>query len=61
MKKFILRIVLLVVILLLSGCGGKDHNDGKCDICGKAATYSDRDEEYCDRHLKDAVEWYLGG
>lgn len=36
-----------------------NHHDGKCDICGKTATYSSSSEEYCDKHLRDAVKWYM--
>lgn len=60
MKKKIICIMLMITIMaLFSGCGEEDHNDGKCDICGKKASYSDNDEEYCDKHLKNAVEWYI--
>lgn len=57
-------IAVIVIILILGGLGScmkgeEDHNDGKCDICGKSATYSDGDEEYCDKHLKSAVEYYI--
>ncbi len=61
MVKAKLIVILLVFssLLLLTGCGEEDHNDGKCDICGEKATFSDGDEEYCDKHLKEAVEWYI--
>lgn len=55
-------IVIIVVILGVIGMisnGKEDHDDGKCDICGKTATYSGEDEEYCDEHLMDAAEWYI--
>ena len=56
-------IVAILVIGLLAFIGvlsnKEDHNDGKCDICGKSSTYSDGNEEYCDKHLESAVNWYL--
>lgn len=57
-------LAIVVIILVLGGLGScmkgeEDHNDGKCDICGKTATYSDGDEEYCRKHLESAVEWYI--
>lgn len=59
-KKLALLLVAIMMMCSLVACGEEDHNDGKCDICGKRATYSDADrEEYCDKHLEDAVEWYL--
>lgn len=55
--------IFITIILTFSflGCStpGKNHNDGKCDICGKSASYSDGDEEYCNEHFKDAVQWYI--
>lgn len=52
---------LAIISFLFYSCSHKEanHNDGKCDICGKKATYSSKDvEEYCDEHLEDAIEWY---
>lgn len=38
----------------------KQKDDGKCDICGEKATeYTLYDEEYCKKHLNNAVEYYL--
>ena len=37
-----------------------EHNDGYCDICGRPSAYSDGFEEYCDKHLKAAADWYIG-
>jgi len=51
--------ILILVLFTFTGCGDTDHNDGKCDICGKTATYSSSREEYCDKHLKSAVKWYI--
>ena len=54
-------ILLLIVITIFKSCANRDedHNDGRCDICGKKATYSSKGvEEYCDEHLEDAIEWY---
>lgn len=59
MKKVLCGIFILTLLFSLCGCGDEDHNDGKCDICGKSSTYSDGDEEYCDKHLRDAVNWYI--
>lgn len=56
-------VTILLILAIVGACGGgasdEDHNDGKCDICGKRASYSDFDEEYCSKHLKKAVEWYI--
>jgi hypothetical protein len=55
-------IVIIVIIMGFIGMianGKEDHNDGKCDICGKTAVYSGDEEEYCSKHLEDAVEWYI--
>ena len=57
-KAFVLLILLAIMVTALVGCE-EDHNDGKCDICGKNATYSDGSEEYCEKHLWDAVKWYI--
>lgn len=52
----------LVIIELLSGCSLADSNDGKCDICGagKYAKLSDGNE-YCYKHWKKAIDYYLNG
>ena len=45
-------ILLVIVAILFYSCSHiePDHNDGKCDICGKKATYSSKGkEEYCAR------------
>lgn len=47
-----------IMTFAFAGCREADHNDGKCDICGKAVEYSGQDEEYCAEHFKNAVEWY---
>lgn len=57
-------IAIIVLVFVVKGFTGtnlrnKNHHDGKCDICGKTATYSGNNEEYCDTHLKDAVDWYI--
>lgn len=54
-------IIIIGVIGLFGSCfkSEADHNDGKCDICNKTATYSDGKEEYCDKHYMDALEWYI--
>ena len=61
-KVTIISLVFLTIfIILFHSCSKieEDHDDGKCDICGKKATYTDSDvEEYCDEHLEDAIEWY---
>lgn len=53
-----------IIILILWGIGSCstsriDHDDGKCDICSKKATYQGSEEEYCKEHLQDAIEWYI--
>lgn len=50
----------ILFVFSISACSGEaDHDDGKCDICGKKATYSSDSEEYCDKHSLDAAVWYL--
>lgn len=54
-------ILLVIVAILFYSCSHiePDHNDGKCDICGKKATYSSKGkEEYCNQHAEEAIEWY---
>lgn len=53
--------IVFICIFIFSCCNGseQDHDDGKCDVCGKSATYSSAEEEYCDEHLQKAVEWYI--
>ena len=43
-------ILLVIVAILFYSCSHiePDHNDGKCDICGKKATYFSKGKE----------EWY---
>lgn len=58
-KKRIAAVLLIsIMTFAFAGCREADHNDGKCDICGKAVEYSGQDEEYCAEHFKNAVEWY---
>lgn len=61
MKRLLAMTLLSVLLLGLVGCGEEDHNDGKCDICGKksSSSYSSSYEEYCKTHGKKAVEWYI--
>ena len=58
----IISCILLVIVAILFYSWSHiepDHNDGKCDICGKKATYSSKGkEEYCDQHAEEAIEWY---
>jgi ribosomal protein L7/L12 len=58
-----LGIIIIIIILLgIIGsitCCEADHDDGKCDICGKTSVYSGEDEEYCEEHLMDATECYI--
>ena len=58
---WIIAIIVIVILACIGSCSNteKDHNDGKCDICGKSATYSDGSEEYCRKHLESAIEYYL--
>ena len=54
-------ILLVIVAILFYSCSHiePDHNDGKCDICGKKATYSSKGKvEFCDQHAEEAIEWY---
>lgn len=58
---FILIIVLIAFLILSFKLSFKtDSNDGKCDICGKpASSYSPDGNEYCSKHLEDAINHYL--
>lgn len=58
-KKIALLLVAIMMMCTLTACGEEDHDDGKCDICGKSATYSNSREEYCSKHSMDAAEWYM--
>lgn len=60
------HIVVFVIIALIIGvivyaCNKPtyDSDDGKCDICGKKKTYDLYGEEYCDKHVGDAIDYYL--
>lgn len=56
----LIALIIVALLGLLGSCGGEeDHDDGKCDICGKSATYSNSREEYCSKHSRDAAEWYM--
>ncbi|MBQ9557055.1 MAG: hypothetical protein IJU94_00430 [Clostridia bacterium] len=61
MNKWVIIAIICVValVLYLIGSAPANHNDGKCDICGKKAVYSDGREEYCSKHLESAVQYYL--
>ncbi len=58
-KVVVLLCVIIITMCTFTACGEEDHDDGKCDICGKTATYSGSREEYCDKHLEDAINWYI--
>lgn len=57
----ILAIVTSVMLLsVLCSCGETYvSGDNKCDICGKKATHTIGSEEYCNKHYKDARDWYI--
>ena len=64
----VISVVAIIVFIILAGfllksCfsagPSKNHNDGKCDICGKPATHSGSGYEYCDKDFKDATEWIM--
>lgn len=64
--KVISHIIVFLVIALIIGvivhaCNQPtyDSDDGKCDICGKRKTTDLYGEEYCEEHLRDAIEYYL--
>ena len=59
--KFLFWIIAIIGIFAFLGLfiNKVDHNDGKCDICNKKATYSANNEEYCDEHLEKALKWYF--
>ncbi len=62
---YIIGVILAICIYILLNkifYGGSEinSNDGKCDICGRpASSYSPDSNEYCQKHLEDAVEHYL--
>lgn len=55
----LLVFALWFIWMICSNDSSTNHHDGKCDICGKSATYQGSGEEYCNKHLKSAVEWYV--
>lgn len=57
-------IVLAVFVFLLKSCfysgpSYSNHNDGKCDICGKHASYSGSGYEYCEKDYWEATAWIM--
>lgn len=59
MKKVIAIITIVFTLVFTVSACSPDPNDGKCDICGKAATYRNGREEYCSKHSFDAAKWYI--
>ena len=55
-----ITIAIIIVIILICALIGNstNHDDGKCDICGKKAVKSSSDYEYCLEHYVDAVDYY---
>lgn len=57
----ILAIVTSIMLLsALCSCGETYvSGDNKCDICGKKAKHTIGSEDYCNKHYKDARDWYI--
>ena len=52
-------IVIIIIIIIASLFGGEDHNDGKCDICGKSgAIQASSNAELCLDHIIKANNDY---
>ncbi len=52
--------ILSIIMTSLVACGETYvSGDNKCDICGKKATHTIGSEEYCNKHYKDARDWYI--
>ena len=57
-----LVIIAVVTIFLFKACSNTDpskqnHHDGKCDICGKTATFNFSNAEYCNKCFDDFMDW----
>lgn len=60
MNKLFIGLIIFIALGLIGSLLNKtDHDDGKCDICNKKATYTTSAEEYCDKHLENAVNWHI--
>lgn len=61
MKKFyiILFVILVVGYSVYRIVLKNNHDDGKCDICGKYAVYSSDSCEYCSECVGDALGYAL--
>ena len=57
-KKICCLVLILMIICSFSGCFEEDHNDGKCDICGKKSADKGADWELCLGCMLDANDWY---
>lgn len=51
--------IIFVIIVVFQSCAAPDPHDGRCDICGKYATYHGTKEEFCDEHSWDAALYYF--
>ena len=53
-------IILIIVVILIAWLfGGEDHDDGKCDICGKSGAIQVSDNaELCTEHILKANNQY---
>ena len=52
-------IIFIIIIFFVFNSGGKKGINDKCDICGKSAYSSISGEEFCYKHYKEALNYYL--
>lgn len=57
-KKLFCCLLILSIICCFSGCFEANHNDGKCDVCGKKAASKGSNWELCLSCMLDANDWY---
>lgn len=55
-------IIAVVAVFLFKACSNtgpskQNHHDGKCDICGKTATFNFSNAEYCNKCFDDFMDW----
>lgn len=54
-----LGIIFILIVIIVGATSKTNSNDGKCDICGKTKKYDLYGEEYCEKHVGDAIDHYL--
>lgn len=57
MKRFLIALVMITCIFAMASCGElADHNDGKCDFCGREAYGHSGGYEVCWSCYREANE-----